>query len=386
MTLRIGPSELLARTGFFGLAAMIGLLAGYDPQVAVAMAAAIAFLVITFADLRIGLALFVVAIFMETTAIVPGLGIAKVAGGALALSWLARIITDPDSRRLIWIDYPGLTALAVAFLAWSTISAVWSPLPGAAIDSSFRYLLSVAMLPIVYTAVRSPADMRMVIVAFVAGASLTALMGVASPPSSDGDLGRIASTIGDPNELAATLAAGFVLAIGASFGAPPASLSRLLLRVAAGLCLLAIVLTLSRGGLVAVAAVGVIAPLLAKHRARATAISLSCLAAAALGFLAFAPAEAVERIQSRDGGSGRTDIWKVAGRMIEDKPVIGIGSGNFPTSSSDYVLQPGALPDKPDLIYKPSVAHNIYLEVWSEVGLVGLLLFGGVIFGCLGCC
>ena len=225
----------------------------------------------------------------------------------------------------------------------------------------------------------------MVIVAFVAGASLTALMGVASPPSSDGDLGRIASTIGDPNELAATLAAGFVLAIGASFGAPPASLSRLLLRVAAGLCLLAIVLTLSRGGLVAVAAVGVIAPLLAKHRARATAISLSCLAAAALGFLAFAPAEAVERIQSRDGGSGRTDIWKVAGRMIEDKPVIGIGSGNFPTSSSDYVLQPGALPDKPDLIYKPSVAHNIYLEVWSEVGLVGLLLFGGVIFGCLGC-
>lgn len=384
MTARLETNEWLRLAGFLGLAGLLGLIAGVSPQLAVAGAAAVAYVIITFTDLRIGLALFVVVTFLETTAVVPGLGLAKVAGGALALSWLAKVVSDPASRRFIWTDYPVLSAALAAFLAWGVLSAVWAPLPGAALDTSFRYLLNAALLPIVYTAVRNANDARIVVIAFVVGAAVTATLGIVSPPTGGGVDGRLTSTIGDPNEVAATLAAGFMLAIGVSFGSPVGSLSRFALRTSAALCLIALLLTLSRGGLLALIAALLLAPFLAQNRPRAAAGVLALLVTAVVMVMTLAPAGAMDRFTARDGGSGRTDIWTVATRMINENPVAGVGNGNFITSASDYVLAPGALHDKRTLSTEGSVAHNIYLEVWAELGVIGLMLFLMILLGCLG--
>lgn len=383
MTLHLERAEVLGLALGFGFAALIGLLAGVNPELAVAGALAVVYVLITLADLRVGLALFVAIIFFETIAVLPGLGLAKPAGGALALSWLAKIVTDPASRRFIWSDYPGFTAAVVAFLAWTVVSAAWAPEPARALDNSFRFLLNAALLPIVYTAVRTPRDARMVLTAFVIGAGVTAAIGILSPPT-EGMEGRLTGTIGDPNEFAATLAAGFMLAVGISFTTAPGSIARLSLRLTAALCLFALLLTLSRGGLVALVAALFLAPFLARHRLRAASAVAAFLIAAVILVASLAPDDAVDRFTARDGGSGRTDIWKVAIRMIDDSPIIGIGGGNFISSASDYVLFPGALHEKKTLISEGSVAHNIYLEIWAEVGLVGLLLFLTVLIGCLG--
>ena len=61
-------------------------------------------------------------------------------------------------------------------------------------------------------------------------------------------------------------------------------------------------------------------------------------------FASFAGVDARDRITTVQGGSGRTDIWKVGWRMVEDKPVLGVGSGNFHVSSIHYLLvKPGAI-------------------------------------------
>ena len=55
-------------------------------------------------------------------------------------------------------------------------------------------------------------------------------------------------------------------------------------------------------------------------------------------FAAVARVDQRDRVTTVNGGSGRSDIWKVGWRMVEDKPVIGVGSGNFNVSSIHYLL------------------------------------------------
>jgi O-antigen ligase len=111
------------------------------------------------------------------------------------------------------------------------------------------------------------------------------------------------------------------------------------------------------------------------------------LAALAVGYFAFfAPASATERVTEVHGGTGRTDIWTVGWRMVQGAPLQGVGAGNFPIVSIHYLLEPGALL-RDDFIVsdKPKVAHNTYLEVLAELGIIGLTLFLIVICFAIGC-
>ena len=99
------------------------------------------------------------------------------------------------------------------------------------------------------------------------------------------------------------------------------------------------------------------------------------------------PEAARARISTADGGSGRTDIWKIASRMIDDKPIVGVGSGNFQVASIHYLLvEPGAIESDNYIVDQPAVAHNTYLQVQAELGVVGLVLFLGVFGGSVAAC
>lgn len=64
----------------------------------------------------------------------------------------------------------------------------------------------------------------------------------------------------------------------------------------------------------------------------------------------------------------RIFIWKATIRMIQDHPLLGIGTGNYFTAYPQYRL-PGAWETK------VAFSHNLFLEVAVEFGLVGLILF-----------
>ncbi len=75
--------------------------------------------------------------------------------------------------------------------------------------------------------------------------------------------------------------------------------------------------------------------------------------------------------------SGRTAIWKFTGMMIKDRPILGSGLGTFKYNSlryqakffeqgDNYSIYPHEFADK---------AHNEYLQLWAELGTIGLAIF-----------
>jgi exopolysaccharide production protein ExoQ len=158
-----------------------------------------------------------------------------------------------------------------------------------------------------------------------------------------------------------------------------------LLRVLSGgasvLCAAGIFLSLSRGGLVALAFSLVAAVVVAGRRWRLQALGL----AVAVGVGAFvyfgfyADQTAASRVTSFGNGTGRTDIWTVGWRMVQAHPVRGVGVGNYKTSSIHYLLQPGAIERDEFIVDTPKVAHNTYLQVLAELGVVGASMFLAIV-------
>ena len=48
-----------------------------------------------------------------------------------------------------------------------------------------------------------------------------------------------------------------------------------------------------------------------------------------------------------------------------------------------YLLQPGAIERADYIVGVPKVAHNTYLELWAEQGIIGLTLFAILVGFCL---
>lgn len=79
------------------------------------------------------------------------------------------------------------------------------------------------------------------------------------------------------------------------------------------------------------------------------------------------------------GNTQRFVMWKNTARMISDHPLVGVGIGNFNLIYHRYVTPEDRyiLPQIPENwnYYYLRQAHNEYLQVFSELGIVGIFLF-----------
>ena len=376
------------RVALVGLALGVGVLSGVNPAIGVAAALSVAFTLIVLANLAWGVCLFTFAIFIEVLPHAHALSLFKAIGILLALSWVAVAATKEDTDSL-FSARPLVAWLAIGFLGWTLLSLTWAESTSTGLTSVTRYLLNLSLFPILWTALRTRRDVTWVLAAIVIGATVAAVAGILSPASTSNEgfdsAARATGTIGDPNEFAAVLVVGLTLA--GAFVLAPRTNGTLKLAAAGAvlLCVLGIFLSLSRGGLIALACV-ILASVFIAARWRPVVI----LAAAVLAFgslfyfAAFASLPAKQRITTVQGGSGRTSLWTVAWRMVQAHPVRGVGAGNFPVSSVHYLLRPGVIQRDDHIIGKPDVAHNTYLQIQTELGIVGLLMFLGLIVTSLG--
>ena len=157
--------------------------------------------------------------------------------------------------------------------------------------------------------------------------------------------------------------------------------------VAAALCVFAILGTVSRGGIISLAVVLVLAAVFSGRGRRSGAIALLVAVSfsAAIYIAAIAPSHVRERITQSDGGTGRSDLWTIGWRMVQNDPLLGVGAGNFPIVSVHYLLRPGTITRSDFIVDNPKVAHNIYLEIPAELGIIGLALFLSIIGFTLRC-
>jgi len=116
----------------------------------------------------------------------------------------------------------------------------------------------------------------------------------------------------------------------------------------------------------------------AGSRGKVTFVAVCVIGLSIVALYVLTPPESRQRITESDGGNGRTDIWTVGWRMVEDHPVRGIGAGNFEFTSIHYLIQPGIIQFDEFFLSAPKVAHNSYLQVLAETGIVGLILFLGM--------
>jgi O-antigen ligase len=95
-----------------------------------------------------------------------------------------------------------------------------------------------------------------------------------------------------------------------------------------------------------------------------------------------APATLQERFTAEATGNDivrRADIWSAAFEIYADRPVFGVGVNNFATA---YARLPSVLPSgsqrrllNHEEIVVPFHAHNMYLNLLAEQGIVGLAAF-----------
>jgi O-antigen ligase len=265
------------------------------------------------------------------------------------------------------------------FIGWTAFSASWAEESQPVLVAVVSYIPNAMLFLIVFNAIRSREEAMWLIGAFVVGVLISGAYGLAVPTDPNA-VDRLSGAGGNANETASELVAGLVLAGALAAALRKTPILRLGAALAVPFCAYGVFLTLSRGGLVGLGAALIAAIALAgRWRATAVAVALMLAVGTVVYFGAFAPEESKARVTKVEGGTGRTDVWKIGWRMVEAEPLHGIGAGNFQNTSVHFLLQPGSIRRDDFIVDTPKVAHNTYLEVLAELGVVGLVMFLGIL-------
>ncbi|WP_460241855.1 O-antigen ligase family protein [Aurantivibrio infirmus] len=137
---------------------------------------------------------------------------------------------------------------------------------------------------------------------------------------------------------------------------------KMLLILATAILLTYVLLTYSRGAWISVLSCLAIIVLTTEYRFKKPFIFLSIILffIFVLHYRSLIISEFVDQ-----GLSGRFQIWKDIWSHIQNRPLVGFGS------EYEYLYS------KEDLItlQKPTHAHSLYLQIWFEYGLIGLMLY-----------
>ena len=360
------------------LAALLGAAAVHSPTLVAAGMAGALLVVLMFTNLVLGVALFTLVTFFQQTPQGEALALSKPIGLVVTIAWAAALLQRRQDPMVLTRDRPVLAYMLAAFVGWAAISIVWAT-DGAETQSSVVRLALVAVLfLVVHSAVRTPRDLRLLAWAFIGGTFLTTLYGLGFHLYTEG---RFTGGLADANFLAAALVASLALC-GFMLAAERRATLRLVLLLLIGLFAAALTLTQSRGGLVALAVVLVTACLVAgRLRGRAIAVALVVVALGVGYYAVLAPTAVRERATSlsAQASAGRVDTWRVAWQVTRHHPLAGVGLNNFPIVQSQYVTANVNL-GSVRLFREARIAgHNTYLQILTELGVVGLALLLAVI-------
>jgi O-antigen ligase len=258
-----------------------------------------------------------------------------------------------------------------AYISWAVASVAWAQNTAQVKTLSTRLVTEALVLLAVGVFLQRPVQLRWLAWSILGAATAATTLGLLLGANLEG---RAIGTFSDPNEYAASLvpalALGYVLIDDAS--------SRLQAAVAAGMsavCAYGLIGSQSRGGLLAAIAVGAVLFVTSKGRERFRLIGVGlagvCFLVAVL-FVTAAGQGLLERVSSTDT-SGRSDLWKVAVKQFEANPLTGVGLGNYPERSVDFL--DNDIQHRELFLGEPRTTHNVSLELMAELGIPGVIFF-----------
>jgi putative inorganic carbon (hco3(-)) transporter len=314
--------------------------------------------------------------FDTLSAVGPGgLTLTSIAGAALAAVLLGTAMAKKKLERP-----PGSCWWWGLLVAWAAVTVLW------ALDwkpTTTRNLTTAIMLLLLYLVALSTnitrRELRTVSLFAVAGACVAAIYtifqfyhGANYHDEIRGSL-MAGDKAADPNYFAATLLLPLSLAV-SGFLTPGRWLARLPWLVVAAIIAFGILVTGSRGAMVAVV-VMILFYMYARHVSRLMTVPLVAIFVA-LSF--FMPDSFFTRMgtTAESGGSGRLVVWQTGLVAFERYGLVGAGFNNFGVAYRENV---GSAPLWNHTYV--SGAHNSYLEVAVEMGIVGLVLVLAAVVG-----
>jgi O-antigen ligase len=304
---------------------------------------------------------------------IGGLSISVTTFCIIAL-WTLKLTEERRSRADIG-DFRRVALPLGAYVTFSALSLLFAADPAVGFFEVFVLIQSFLVFAYVALHLRSRSDVLFVLSVLLSGA---ALQGVLALVPSLGDMvaggnatldGRFAGALGHPN-VAGGIISLLLVPAAALLLTSVKGFYKLIGAAAFLLGSLALVFTFSRGGwlafIVAVLVfcfVGIRRGWLG-YRAPVVIAALMLVVAAPL-----APRiEARLTLDDQGSATSRLDLMKIAGRIIEDHPVVGVGANNYA-----IVLPAYRTPDVAGTF--DSVVHNKYLLIWSQAGPAALLAY-----------
>jgi O-antigen ligase len=291
--------------------------------------------------------------------------VARIAGLLLLLVAVPAILQAGRLRT------PGpMQWLVLAFYLWFCCSYFWTIEPQTTLEKMRAYFQEMMTVWLVWEFAESPRDLRSLLRAYVAGSWILAALTLANLASAEAIAAghiRFVAAGQDPNDVARFLDLGFPLAA-LLLNSESCWPGRLLALGYLPLGLAAVVLTASRGGLLAavVALAGCALLLGRNYRSHAKGLLAGAatlpIIAAALWFAV--PHETFERLgtipeQLEGGLNQRWNIWTLGWHAFVRAPLFGTGAGTFAGAAGLNPLD---------------TAHNTILSILVSGGLCAFFL------------
>jgi O-antigen ligase len=300
----------------------------------------------------------------------------------LAMLLCAGLVREVIAGRTIQLRLPATAGIWLTFLGLAGASAVWSLSPQLTQAAFQRLALLVLLYCLLALAPITAAQLSRVETALVVGGVAASCYGIVQfltgtlPVDTEGGSGRFGRELLGANNTAAALIVPLALAIWRSATRPRPS-SRVSYTAASGALALGILLTGSRGGVLAAAATLAVMVATSRRARRPVLLRTGAVAVGLLVVLVVHPGGIAARTD-KTSSSGRSDIWRVGIHACHHYCRAGSGWGTF---SRVYQQELPKVPDARILTrgvaYEP---HNIWLLLAVETGVAGLALaFAGLL-------
>jgi O-antigen ligase len=355
---------VLGTLGLAGIAAVLVAGSVADPlaTLLVALGAVALGFLVTRIDLAI---LFVVAtapLEGEFASGPAGLSVTKLAGYVCILAFLYALLRG---RRPIVFERG--QALVLGILGIALLSTVWAEQTGPAVTTTTRY----ASFAVIYVIITQFGHDRLLQarIAWTLAITCTIAAGLGLNEYLRGNAELATLPHAQQNDFAFILATSLPFMF---FLLGRTRALRPLLLAAIALVSAAILLSLSRGAFLGLAA-GFIVFVITDRRRLQVTVTAGVLAA--IGTLLvihsnpqrFHEAVSLKQNVAQENVSTRFGAWGAAARLASDHPLLGVGPGNFQFHYNELTGQPLGT-------FTLTVAHNALLDVGAELGLVAMSL------------
>jgi O-antigen ligase len=311
----------------------------------------------------------------------------KVLASLTVVSLALALLTDQKLfERFARLWQQPLALAMLAFVLWISASVLWASNKGEALGVTVTFLGLLGLM--VFIGLLERRYLLLAWAGFVFSAALSVPAAYILPMPADSDMavtGRFGTAGADPNTYACLMIIAFFAAY---FGL--LRRHRMTTYLLAPVFVYGIFATESRTGMIVLVA----APLLTLFVPRlgaqlgwrvlpmyvlgAAAIVVIVLAVPSVGEPALERIMTASQIESEDTWNGRWSIWQGALDVFTSHPILGVGAGNYAEAAMDHSEWVQATSAATGEI--SGATHNIFLSIASQLGVVGLILFLGILF------